>query len=124
MKENRIRVKPGKGQSAVGFFVGIVFCLIGLFVVIPTFGPFGLFWTLIAVVITVFHGKNALTDKGVATHEIIIDDDIVINRGNNESDDYKLDTQRRLEELKHLYEHDLISKEEYEERRRNIIDSI
>ena len=117
----RVRVKPGKGQSAFGFFVGIVFCLIGLFVVIPTFGPFGLFWTLIAIVITIFHGKNAFTDTGVATHEIIIEDDIKVNNGNN---DYKLDTQRRLEELKHLYEHDLISKEEYEERRRNIIDSI
>ena len=42
-----IRVKPGKTQSAMGFAVGIVFCLIGLFLVIPQFGAFGIFWTTI-----------------------------------------------------------------------------
>lgn len=47
----KIKVKPGKAQSKAGFFVGLVFCLIGLVVVIPTFGPFGIFWTLVAVII-------------------------------------------------------------------------
>ena len=47
-----IKVRPGKAQSAMGFAVGLVFVGIGLFVAIPTFGLFGIFWTLIAVVIT------------------------------------------------------------------------
>ncbi|MGB4607546.1 MAG: hypothetical protein WBI62_03540, partial [Sedimentibacter sp.] len=70
----KIKVKPGKAQSKAGFFVGLVFCLIGLVVVIPTFGPFGIFWTLVAVIITVTHYKNAFTEEGVSSHEIIIED--------------------------------------------------
>ena len=43
----KIHVRPGKGQSKVGFIAGILFCVIGLFVVIPMFGPFGIVWTKI-----------------------------------------------------------------------------
>ena len=71
----KIRVKPGKGQSAMGMAAGIVFCLIGLFVVIPTFGLFGVFWTAMAVIITVTNGINAFSDKGVSSHEIIIENE-------------------------------------------------
>lgn len=118
----RVRIKPGKGQSLVGFFVGIVFALIGFVIVIPIFGPFGLFWTLIAIIITVMHGKNAFSEKGVTTHEIIIDEEVNFDMQKNNG--YKTDSQKRLEELKHLYESDFITREEYEERRKNIIDSI
>ena len=31
MARRRVRVKPGKAQSAMGFIMGIVFVLIGLF---------------------------------------------------------------------------------------------
>ena len=37
----RIRVKPGKTQSMAGFAAGIVFCLLGVLVVIPMAGLFG-----------------------------------------------------------------------------------
>lgn len=60
----KIKVKPGKAQSKAGFFVGLVFCLIGLVVVIPTFGPFGIFWTLVAVIITVTHYKCIYGRRG------------------------------------------------------------
>ena len=69
-----IRVKPGKAQSTMGFAVGLVFVGIGLLVVIPTFGVFGIFWTLIAVAITVTNGINAFGKKGVASHEIVVED--------------------------------------------------
>ena len=71
----RIKVKPGKGQSTVGFFAGLVFCCIGLFIAIPTAGLFGVFWTVIAVIITAVHGINAFTGKTIASHEIMISDD-------------------------------------------------
>ena len=67
----KVRVKPGKGQSMMGFIVGILFCLIGVFVVIPSAGLFGVFWTLMALIITITNAVNAFTDKGVATHEIV-----------------------------------------------------
>ena len=71
----KIRVKPGKGQSAMGMAAGIVFCLIGLFVVIPTFGLFGVLWTAMAAIITVTNGINAFSDRGVSSHEIIIENE-------------------------------------------------
>lgn len=117
----KIKVKPGKGQSTVGFIVGIVFCFIGLFAVIPTFGPFGIFWTVIAVVITVTNGMNAFSDKGVTSHEIVIDDGTELN---TEGGRYGTDSQKRLEELKNLYDNDLMTKEEYDEKRKEIIDDI
>ena len=42
MADKRIKVKPGKTQSKFGFVVGILFVLIGCFVAIPAFGPFGI----------------------------------------------------------------------------------
>lgn len=130
----KIKVKPGKTQSKAGFFVGLVFCLIGLVVVIPTFGPFGIFWTLVAVIITVTHGKNAFTEEGVSTHEIIIEDndlmknpDIVKSTSEETKDEeyvYISDAKKRLEEIKILYENGLITKEEYEDKRRSIIADI
>jgi len=130
----KIRVKPSKAQSTAAFFVGIVFCLIGLFVAIPMAGPFGIFWTLVAVIITVMHCKNAFTEEGVSTHEIIIEDNDFIKKTKlindtpeeTENEDYVniSDSKKRLEEIKLLYENGLISKDEYEEKRKSIIDNI
>ncbi|HNZ82810.1 MAG: SHOCT domain-containing protein [Sedimentibacter sp.] len=136
----KIKVKPSKGQSTAGFFVGIVFCLIGLFVAIPIFGPFGIFWTMIAVIITVMNGKNAFTEEGVSTHEIIIEDNdtikdsnlmkgINIVKDNAESlkdEDYVniSDSKKRLEQIKVLYENGFMTREEYEEKRKSIIADI
>ena len=61
--KKQVRVRPGKGQSAVGAVVGAVFVLLGIFMVIPAFGPFGIFWTLIAAVIT---AVNLPVDGGCA----------------------------------------------------------
>ena len=119
----KINVKPSKEQSTAGFFVGIVFCLIGLFVAIPNFGPFGVFWTVIAIVITVMHGKNAFTEKGIATHEIIIEDTTTTTI-NNENREFESDTKKRLEEIKYLYDSGFITKEEYDDKRKKIINNI
>lgn len=74
MAPKKIKVKPGKTQSKMGFIVGILFVILGVFVVIPTFGLFGLIWTGVAAVIAFTHYKNGFSDEGVATHEIIIED--------------------------------------------------
>jgi hypothetical protein len=115
----RVRVKPGKGQSMAGFFGGIIFCFIGLFIVIPTFGPFGFLWTSFAVIITVINGVNAFTNKGIASHEITIDDDLVPQNFDNGKT-----TEERLKELQSLYEKDMISTEEYQEKRKHILEDI
>ena len=79
----KVRVKPGKGQSMMGFIVGILFCLIGAFAVIPAAGIFGVFWTLMALIITITNGINAFTDKGVASHEIVIDEEKLLCKNHN-----------------------------------------
>ena len=58
MASKKIKVKPGKTQSRIGFVVGIIFVLIGCVVVIPIFGPFGIFWTILAAVIAFTNYKN------------------------------------------------------------------
>lgn len=130
----KIKVKPSKGQSIAGFLVGLIFCLIGLFVVIPSIGPFGVFWTMVAIIITVMHGKNAFTEEGVSTHEIIIEDNDLMKNAKFMKDtaeeikdeDYVFisDSKKRLEEIKLLYDNGFMSKEEYEEKRKSIIAGI
>lgn len=115
----RVRVKPSKGQSMAGFFGGLIFCFIGFFGIIPIFGAFGLVWTLFAVIATVTSGINAFTDKGIATHEITIDDDVkrdAINHHRN--------TEDRMKELQSLYDKGLITGEEYEQKRKKILEDI
>ena len=40
--KKRVTYRPSKAQGAFGVVWGGVFILIGLFVVIPVFGPFGI----------------------------------------------------------------------------------
>lgn len=124
----RIRVKPGRPQSIMGFVMGLVFCCIGFFVVIPNFGIFGIFWTLIAVIVTIASAVNAFGKKGVATHEIIIDDDSpeddapASQSEPEHSGTTAADTKKRLDSLKELYSAGIITKQEYDQRRADIID--
>ena len=113
MRRN-IKVKPGRTQSTMGFVTGLIFVGIGLFVVVPTFGPFGIFWTLIAAAITVTNGINAFGKKGVASHEIVVEEDGRTGAGTST-------VEQRLEEVKNLYDRGLITKEEYEAKRSEIL---
>ena len=114
----RVRVKPGKGQAMAGMIGGALFCLLGLFMVIPTFGFFGIIWTAFSAVITITHAVNVFSDKGVATHEIVIDDDLVVETASAS------DVKGRLETLRQLYNDGTISGAEYEEKRKKILDEI
>ena len=120
----RIKVKPGKTQSKLGFFVGLAFVAIGLFVAIPVFGPFGIFWTAIAAFIAFSNYKNGFTDEGVPTHEIEIDD-VGSDYGNSYSAPRYTtgdDIEAKLRKLESLYNQDLITSEEYEKKRQEILD--
>lgn len=109
----KIKVKPGKTQSKFSFFIGIIFCCIGLFIVIPTFGPFGLLWTGIALFITISHGMNAFGEKGISTYEM-----------NIEEENTSSSVENRLKNLESLYNQRLITKEEYEMKRKDILNDI
>ncbi|MDF2908090.1 MAG: hypothetical protein K0R34_3411 [Herbinix sp.] len=117
-----IKVKPGKGQSIVGFFVGIIFCFIGLFIVIPTIGPFGMIWTLMAIVITIINGYNAFTNKGIATHEITIGDED--SQSIHNYIESSKTSEQRLNELQSLYNKSMITDDEYQEKRKKILEEL
>ena len=119
----KIKVTPGKGQSKAGFFAGIVFCFIGLFIVIPTFGPFGIFWTIIAVIITITNGYNTFTDKGIASHEITIDELYQPDKDTSLGSNNKT-SEQRLKELQGLYDKGMVTYNEYQEQRKRILDDL
>ena len=69
----RIGVKPGKAMSAVGMAAGVIFIILGVTMVIPVFGLFGLFWTAMAGVLTFFFAFNFFSRRGLSTYEIEVD---------------------------------------------------
>jgi len=126
MARRRVNVRPGKGQSKLGFAVGIIFCLIGLVIVIPTFGLFGLFWTAIAAVITVQNYRNAFTDEGSPTHVIEVEEEDLAGMGyapdtRQPADDAADRTKARLDAARRLYDEGAITREEYDRKREEIL---
>lgn len=110
----QVHYRPSRGQSALGFVVGIVFVCIGLFFVVPQMGPFGLLWTAVAAVITVINGVNAFSEKGVSTGVYTIEED-------EPRTERTSGTESRLRELKNLYDRGLITREEYDQKRSEIL---
>lgn len=121
MAQKRIKVKPGKTQSKIGFGVGIVFVLIGIFIVIPIFGTFGIFWTAVAGFIAFSHYRNGFTDKGMPTHEIVVDESDEIFAGSTRH--VEEDIEAKLLKLESLYNQGLINHEEYEAKRKEFLDA-
>lgn len=114
----KIQVRPSRQQSMFGVVVGCIFIGIGLFIAIPTAGLFGLLWTGMAIVVTITHAINAFGEKGMPESEIIVQDDI---------DTYPTTTQsieQRLKQLEELYEKRLITTDEYEAKRKEIINAL
>ena len=110
----RVRVKPGKSQSIMGGVMGAIMCGLGIFVAIPVFGTLGVIWTLFAVAMTAVSFINAFSKDGITTHEIIIDDDMTQTKSESSSED-------KLKEIKHLYDTGLITKEEFENKKSQIL---
>ncbi|WP_294513341.1 hypothetical protein [uncultured Intestinimonas sp.] len=124
----RVTYRPSKSGSVVGGVVGIIFVLIGLFVVIPSFSMtggfgaiFGVLWTIIAGVIAGTNFYQAF-GKGYIGPEIHIEEE----GGAEHAHDAAApgDTQARLTELRTLYDQRLITQEEYEQKRKEILEEL
>ena len=137
----KIHVRPGKGQSKFGFAVGIIFCLVGLFIAIPAFGLFGVLWTVFAVFITYVNYRNGFTDKQNDSHvieieenseDVTIDTYIGLGSQSNEMERKKREEDvskheravERLKELNNLYMQALITKEEYNQKKKEILNEL
>jgi len=113
----KIHVRPGKGSSKAGFAMGIIFCLIGVCIAIPTFGLFGVLWTAMAGCITFINFRNGFTDKQIDSHVIEIDE-------NGENTESAESVEERLKTLTELYMQSLITGEEYEQKKKEILDEL
>ena len=111
-KKYRVTKRPGKASGAMSAVVGGIFVLIGIFVAIPTFGAFGILWTLMAAAMCVY-GICSAFGKHYVGPEITIESDVQ----NTQPDD----AGSRLEKLQQLYDSGLISQDEYEAKRKEII---
>ena len=113
----RMRYRPSKASCIFGGIVGIIFSCIGLFVVIPSFGPFGILWTLIAIGITVY--QFAMAAGKVSMGSWSIEDEE--KDGSSGEEGGEKSAQDRLMELQNLYDRRLITQEEYEQKRQEIL---
>ena len=121
MRRRRVvRIHPSKPSMVLSLVVGVIFCLLGIFIVIPTFGVFGLFWTLISAGITVVNAMPLFSgeDRDLY-HTMTIEEDGGYDglAADTQSDDIAA----RLEKLKALYDRRLITAEEYESKREEIL---
>ena len=109
--KKKVTYRPSKAQSLLGGVVGVAFVLIGLFVVIPQVGLFGLLWTGMAVAVTAINFYHAF-GKGYMGPKIEIED---------EGQPPAETAEERLKKLQTLYDQRLITPEEYEEKRKEIL---
>ena len=128
MRRRRVRVQPSKPAMYLSLFVGIIFVLVGIFIAIPTFGLFGIFWTLVAVGITATNVAPLFGKEG-HTRQIIIEDEYEDLTDDPDLIDphsipYPSDAEQRLQELQNLYNKGLITRDEYDEKRAKILEEL
>ena len=122
MSRKRVTYRPSKANGVFGLVVGVIFVLIGLFVVVPTAGPFGILWTLMAVGITAANAYQAFGGK-YAGPRIEIEDDSTTSTATVENS-AQSDPKTRLKQLQELKDAGLISDAEYEQKRSEIVRSL
>lgn len=121
MSRKRVTYRPSKSGSIMGGVVGCIFVLIGLFVIIPQFAMaggfallFGIAWTAIAAGIAIGNFYQGFGKKYVGPEIHIEEDGVSV-------DEPKGTPEQRLEQLQSLYDRRLITKEEYEQKRQEIL---
>ncbi len=122
MRRN-FRIRPSKGMCVMGFGISLVFIVVGVFLVIPmTFGsgiwPIGLFgvaWTGIAIYQAVTYGRWLFGKEDAAKGSMMMGGFEITEDEAGES------AEARLKKLQGLYDQRLITTEEYEKKRQDIL---
>ncbi len=102
----RIGMKPGKAVSVLAMVVGCLFILLGLFVIVPIFGLFGVVWTVVAAGITLFYAYNLFSGRGASLYEVDVESPKSVD-----------DLDASLRKLAKLKQDGLLSDAEYEQKR-------
>ena len=129
MARKRVTYRPSKSGSIAAGVMGVIFALIGLFVVIPNFSNaggfgaiFGLLWTIAAGVMAGVSFYEAFGKKYIGP-EIHIEEESA-EHAQHSSTPPASNVQARLSELKTLYDQRLITHEEYEAKRKEILEEL
>ena len=124
----RVTHRPSKAGGVMGAVFGGIFVLIGLFVVIPTFGVIGILWTLFAAAITGFNLYAAFGKNKNGTYNEYMGEQVDIEQDTGagfsvpeESVGADNDIEERLRQLQRLYETGLITRDEYDCKREEIL---
>ena len=130
MARKRVTYRPSKSGSVAAGVIGVIFVFIGLFVIIPSssqagdFGMFfGLLWTILSGVTAGVNFYQAF-GKGYIGPEIHIEEENETEHAQSISPPSASDAQARLTELKALYDQRLITQEEYEAKRKEILEEL
>ena len=93
---------PNLTQVVVGMVWGGILALLGLLVMIPVFGGFGIFWTLVGAMFTVLHAWQFFVKK----YPVFRRDQATI---------------RQLNQLESLKAAGLMTDQEYQQKKKNIL---
>ena len=119
MRRN-IHYKPSKGMSV---FSGVIACAMGVFGLfnIPSIGAmigFKAIWCLMTFGMGIY---NFLLAAGVVKYNGGYE---ITDESDDSAEGGKSDAEARLEELQTLYDRRLITEEEYQQKRRDILDRL
>ena len=106
--------QPSKEKSILDGIFGIVFVGVGIFYVIPRVGFIGILWTLMALVVAAYSFFTAFRNIKKESVEMADENSSAALSQNN--------PENQLESLRSLYDRSLITEEEYEEKRKQILE--
>ncbi len=118
----RARVREGKGAAAVGLIAGLIFLFIGITIVMPNAGIFGVFWVLMVLLIIGASAYNVLSDRGLSMYEVDVDPAAVEAAAPDPAADGRAgDFDAKLRKLAQLKADGLIDEQEYARKRAEIM---
>ena len=112
--------RPGRVIGLVGCVIGLVLAIIGVVYFVPKFKVIGILWTIVALAMIGFNAYCAFSKKFNAS--------LALTETQSKSEDSQkgesTEIEDRLVKLRSLYEKGLISDEEYELKRKDILSEL
>lgn len=71
----KIAFKPSKPVSFIGTIGGLTLSVFGFLYAIPNLGIFGIIWTVLAVLVTLYYVINLFSKKGLALYKMEVEDE-------------------------------------------------
>ena len=112
--------RPGRVIGLVGCVIGLVLAIIGVVYFVPKFKVIGIMWTVVALAMIGFNAYCAFSKKFNASLALTETQ----SRSEDPQEGESTEIEDRLVKLRSLYEKGLISAEEYDSKRRDILSEL